>query len=435
MNSVASVSTTFRRTPGNARPERGVASLLVIMVLFFIVSMVAAYASRNLVFEQRTSANQYRSTQALEAADAGLQWALGMLNSGRITANCESSALVSDNTFRQRYLAINGSTGDIVPLTLAAGVSLTPSCIFNGTNWSCSCPVNAAPVLAIPGGSAVFPAFRVRFTTVATRPGVVRVESNGCTRYTESCLTFDGGQGLDNEGRVSITAMVALKGGVTTVPAAPLTVFGTMNLGGSAFTAVNTDPATSITIHAGGAVDPTGLVLTSAPGTPAGASVVDGDTTISSLSANRMFANVFGMWRETYRDQPGAVVLNCAVGGCSADLVRTTIAQSPGRVLWLEGDFNIDSAGDIASSSEPVAIVVTGSASFNAAATLYGVLYVQSPIWTTSGAAQVRGAVVAEGSMAGNSTATVVYDPAILNLVRLRTGSFTLVPGSWRDFR
>ena len=44
------------------------------MVLFFIMSLVAAYASRNLIFEQRTSANNYRSTQAFEAAEAGLEW-------------------------------------------------------------------------------------------------------------------------------------------------------------------------------------------------------------------------------------------------------------------------------------------------------------------------------------------------------------------------
>ncbi|HRZ62470.1 MAG TPA: PilX N-terminal domain-containing pilus assembly protein, partial [Rubrivivax sp.] len=44
---------------------RGAAALVVVMVLFFIMSLVAAYASRNLIFEQRTSANNYRSTQAL----------------------------------------------------------------------------------------------------------------------------------------------------------------------------------------------------------------------------------------------------------------------------------------------------------------------------------------------------------------------------------
>jgi hypothetical protein len=53
-----------------------VATLTVVMVLFFVVSLVAAYAGRTSIFEQRTSANQYRSTQALEAAEAGLEWAV-----------------------------------------------------------------------------------------------------------------------------------------------------------------------------------------------------------------------------------------------------------------------------------------------------------------------------------------------------------------------
>ena len=52
------------------------------MLLFFIISLVAAYAGRNLIFEQKTSANQYRATQAFEAAEAGLEWALAMLNGG-----------------------------------------------------------------------------------------------------------------------------------------------------------------------------------------------------------------------------------------------------------------------------------------------------------------------------------------------------------------
>ena len=60
------------------RAQRGAATLIVVMLLFFIVSLVAAYAGRNLIFEQKTSANQYRATQAFEAADAGLEWALAV---------------------------------------------------------------------------------------------------------------------------------------------------------------------------------------------------------------------------------------------------------------------------------------------------------------------------------------------------------------------
>jgi Tfp pilus assembly protein PilX len=85
-------------------PQRGAAALVVVMVLFFIVALVAAYTSRNLIFEQRTSANQYRSTQAFEAAEAGIDWALAMLNGGRIDAACRAhtDASTTDDSFRQR---------------------------------------------------------------------------------------------------------------------------------------------------------------------------------------------------------------------------------------------------------------------------------------------------------------------------------------------
>ena len=74
----------MRQHASHATPQRGAAALVVVMMLFFIMSLVAAYASRNLIFEQRTSANNYRSTQAFEAAEAGLEWAIAMLNGGRI---------------------------------------------------------------------------------------------------------------------------------------------------------------------------------------------------------------------------------------------------------------------------------------------------------------------------------------------------------------
>ncbi len=417
--------------------QRGVASLIVVMVLFFIISMVAAYTSRNLIFEQRTSTNQYRSTQALEAADAGLQWALGLLNSGRIDPSCVASTNLADTSFRQRYVSINGSTGAITPLLTSLGATLMPSCVFDGSNWQCSCPVDGAPSVTTPSGAGVFPAFRVRFVAVPSRTGVVKVESNGCTRNADSCLNFPA-SGSDNEGRVTVTALVALKGGVSTIPAAPLTLMGSLGLLGSAnLTVVNSDPATTgITVHAGQGVSSTGLKRITTPGTPSELSVFEGDPTLGGLSPNRMFANVFGLWRETYRDQPGAVLLNCGLGGCSANTVRTTIAQNPGRVLWLQGDFSVDSAGDIGSAAEPVVIVASGAISFSAAARMYGLLYTQAATWTTtSGAAEVRGAVVAEGNVVGSSTATFVYDAPLLTQLRTRSGSFALVPGSWRDFQ
>ena len=78
-----------RRTP------RGVAALTVVMVLFFIMALVAAYTNRNLVFEQRISANSYRLARAADAAEAGLDWTVALLNGGPVSKIFVASSLLN----------------------------------------------------------------------------------------------------------------------------------------------------------------------------------------------------------------------------------------------------------------------------------------------------------------------------------------------------
>ena len=83
--------------------QRGAASLVVVLMLFFVIALVSAYTSRNLIFEQRTSVNQYRSSMAFEAAEAGMEWATAMLNGGRMGDDCsEATAAAGSTSFRQR---------------------------------------------------------------------------------------------------------------------------------------------------------------------------------------------------------------------------------------------------------------------------------------------------------------------------------------------
>ena len=435
--------------------QRGAATLIVVMVLFFIMSMVAAYTSRNLIFEQRTSANQLRSTQASEAAEAGLQWALGLLNSGRIGASCMPSVNVVDTSFRQRYLFIDGSTGLVTPIPKVAPLppaavlptagTLEPSCVFNGTTWNCSCPTTGEVVApTLPSGSAVSPAFRVRFRQhpIAARGQLVRIEVNGCTLYSEACLRFDGA-GADNEGRARATAYVTLKGAVTSAPTAALTARTTIavNPGGPAdLSLFNSNPKGSgVTAQAGGAVTPVGLRLQTIPGSPNNASFIDNDASLmfadfaAADRANAMFVATFGMRWTTYRDQPGTVILNC-VGNCTAAQVRTAGDQNPGRVIWLNGGLNVDTGGDIGSAAAPLAIVATGNGQFTTNATIYGLVYSQATDWGMAGSGAITGAAMAESAVSGTSTATIAYDADILNLLRYGTGSFVMVPGTWKDF-
>lgn len=430
------------------RAQRGVATLVVVMVLFFIISLVAAYTSRNLIFEQRTSANQYRSTQAMEAAEAGIEWALAMLNHQRVTATCQNSTSVADTSFRERYLSVNAS-GGLTPKLRSTGEPLTPMCVLNGTQWDCSCPDDGDPALAAPSGAGVYPAFRVRFEQIGpvppvgapSQPGVIRLQAVGCTRMDPTCLDFDS-QGVTNEGRAVVTVLAALVGNVASVPSAAVLARGAIDFGGAAAAVYNTSVSGSgITLHAGGAINPTNLFLRSIPGTPAERSRVESDpalnlNALTPFSADeRMFASVFNMSPSTFQEQPAAVVLTCATGTCTADQVRSAVNMNPGRPIWVPGHLSVASAGDIGSAAAPALIVVNGNLSFPTNATVYGLVYVRTADWATSGAGQIQGSVVAEGQISGSGAPTIVHDRDVLSRLRTGVGSFVRAPGSWRDFR
>lgn len=418
--------------------QRGVASLVVVMVLFLIVAMVAAYTNRNLIFEQRTSVNQYRSTQAAEAADAGLAWAKAMLNQGRITTACTPSTTTSDTTFRQRYLSID-SAGLItaVPNSTSGVGALTASCVRNGTGWDCDCPSTGTPALTTTA-TDISPAFRVRFVGGISQPGLVRIESNGCTRLDPGCLSF-AGQGLGSEGRVTVTELVGLAPALASAPIAALTAGGNINIGTAAMPLYNGDLASGgWTIQARGTVAAPNAVLSSLPGTPGSASIIDNDASLPSI-ADRMFTGTFNMWPATYRDQPAAIVLDasqtgCSGSGCNAAAVRDAQALNPGRVIWVVGNLTVDTSGNIGSATEPAMIVVTGDLTFTAGATIYGAVYVRTVTWASAGAGQIQGALIAENDVAGGMTTSVVYNPSVLKLLRTSTGSVVGVPGGWKDY-
>lgn len=447
--------------------QHGAATLIVVMVLFFVMSLVAAYTNRSLIFEQRTSANQYRSTQALEVADAGMEWAVSQLNFGRIDANCIKSTSTSDSSFRQRYLNIDTSTGKITPdaNTTAPGGDLTAMCVWNGGGWTCACPSTGLPSVTAPVAAGVWPAFRVRFRSILMsgsplapdRPSLVWVDVVGCTRLgsgaSDPCLSFDG-QGVLNEGRAVVSSMLALAGNAAGIPEAAVTARGPVALGTSALSASNTAVGgAGITVQSGGSISGSALVLRSSPGTPASASKIENDPAllltpalllpapgIPFSTADRMFATIFKARPAAFQAQQGMVELSCSP--CSALQVRDAVSLNPGRPLWLTGSLILDSAGAIGSTLEPVVMVVNGDVQHTVSGvTVHGLIYVRmagaATNWNISGSGQITGAVVTDGGMTSTVTSgpTVDYDPAVLNLVRFNVGSFVRVPGSWRDFQ
>lgn len=468
--SSSSVQRQFHGAVGR-HAQRGASTLLVVMLLFFVVSLSAAYAGRNLIFEQRTSVNQFRSTESFEAAEAGMEWAIAMMNGGTIDANCQPDN-TSTESFRQRNVVMNllphpfgGTAAGAVTRRNGTGPG-TPTanyrwsaCVFDGTNWDCSCPTDGStPALAAPAGSGNFPAFAVRFFNQATAtdpPGIIRVEVNGCSAVDTACLYRNSG-GLNNC-HTTMCTMIALQSGVKIPPGAPVTARG--NVTGTALTVFNapadvpdtTVPAqdtsypkpSGVTVYAGGAVTVAALTGGTTPGTPIAGSVLSGEP---SLIAPRLldddpecrqclFASVFGLWPESYRQQPAVVRMDCAATACTASAVRTTITANPGRMLYLAGasGLSLDSTGDVGTATLPVVLVVEGPVTSTVAGVVVNGFIYTSDATLTEGT--IRGAIVSSGNISGAGGAVVEYDYPILKKLQLTQGSFVRVPGSWRDFQ
>ncbi len=440
------------RAPGR---QRGAGALIVVLVLFFVISLVAAYANRNIIFEQKISANQYRSTQAFEAAEAGVEWALALLNGGKVDTSCLPSA--TGTSFRARYLNIDTSTGAVSsqlwPNPVGGPNTYSVQCVANGGGWSCSCPTNAAPSLTPPVTAATAPAFKISVLPSTGGPGFVTLRAQGCTRLDQNCLSFPPSVSEGDASEV-ITAVVALKGALATPPAAALTTArsaaGTAGQvdfsAGGTLAVTNAEPRVAgLTVDAAGNVSTTNLSLTSTPGSSGSGSFLAGDTavpaplaTTPAPSANDgLFATVFGMSRTAYQQQPATITLSCPAECGTANLAAVA-AANPGRILWLEGDAALagGSAASIGSPAAPVVLVSHGNLTVTGApVTLYGLLYSYNAAgaWTTGGPLSIVGAAVVEGDVLGGGNLSVSYDLPTLSRLRLASGSFVRVPGSWTD--
>jgi hypothetical protein len=412
--------------------QRGAAALIVVVVLFFILAMVTAYAGRNLIFEQRTSINNQRATQAFEAAEAGLEFAVSQLSGGRTDAVCAPTTDTTQATFRDRHLT-QGANG-LFTLT-GSQATLKPACMLLTGGPTCSCPAATAPALAEPVG--LTPAFQLRFDPTA-QPGVVRVTSTGCSSIGTQCY------GASTKGQADAVAetsvLLALNSALARPPAAAITARGTVEINHHTVTISNDDvPSSGVTIDAGGPIQHTDYArLLSIPGSPGPNSLRANDPSLSAMTPDRMFLSTFGMDRATYRSQPAVVRVTCN-GACDA-AIAGAVSANPGRIVWVEGSATIDNNLVLGSTATPVMLVLQGDLTVAANLNMVGMLYLHaqsgSNVWnTTAGSTLIEGAVVTEGNLTFNGAPAIRFDPNVLRTISTKQGSMVRVPGSWRDFQ
>lgn len=410
--------------------QRGAAALVVTLLLFFVLALVLAFANRHLVFEQRTATNQVRAAVAFEAAQAGVEWGLAMLNSHqRISSYCLPDNSSGTTLWRERHLHYNASTR-----LQHSNVGLTAACLREGSQWRCHCPaLGAASVLAAQNDEPV-PGFVVQLLET-TSPGQIHLHAKGCQSAGPDCWDMNG-EAPAGQAQAHQRVHLALVGGLRTPPAAPLTARG--NISGQALGAYHLDAASGgVALHAGGSVQITAPQLSSVAGGSTSQAIAAMDADLAGLTPDALFAAVWGMGPTRWAAQTSVQHLICGNGVDCSTALQTAIAQRGNRLIWVAGDMLLDASSSplqLGSLEKPLLLVVQGQLLLRGAVQIVGGVYANELHWQqASSNAWLQGAAWSAGDVVTTGSPQFVRDSAVLNRLRWNTGSWAALPGGWSD--
>lgn len=405
----------------------------MVMILLLAMTILAAFANRSLLFEQRSSANQYRSTIAAETAEAGLEWAQALLNDGRrVDARCRP-AQDEPTSFRERYAPGSLPDTGVTPVTTARA-----GCSVGETGLSCHCPAAGGPT----EWTGNDPSFTVEFAAVTGDPEALRITARGCSSRGSQCVPGPGSARSD--AAAAVQAILKRRPALRTVPIAALTTGGNVALEGWQLT--NTDHAThGLLIDAGGTVTLSGdpSLLSTLPGSPSENALIEHDDALVRLAAadasgSAFFAALFGSTPAQFAAAPATRrIAGCTAVSCGGAL-RTAYVEGD-TSFFVDGDLHLDAAGwpgaAVGSADRPLLVVVGGALRFNGSFPAHGLIYATESGFSPGGAIDLQGALVARGALAGSSNGHVTYSPAVLRRLQAANGPWVRVPGSWRDGR
>ncbi len=423
--------------------QQGAATLVVVMVLFLVMALLAAYANRNLLFEQRMASSYFRGSLSQEVAEAGVEWTLAQLNGTALNTACAPAA-TGGARFADRYLSVNPATRAISPLN---DTQILADCTRDSAGWTCRCPAPGTRVKpAAVVSSMPTPSFGVQLSgklnspgAPATRPGTLRLLVNGCSSSViDDCLPTQANQNARLQQATNrLTVTLGLISAVRSPPAAPLVVRGAVSSSGAGLGLHNTDARSAgVLMVAGGAA--TGLIDTrmdSLPGTALSDALQTSDATLgnAALPAGSVFRMFMGMTPTQYRTHPALRMVSCA-GDCAATLADAYAAGQ--RMVWVDGPMELSSNQTLGSATDPMVVIANGAVTLTGPLQLNGMLVALGNLgWINNSGmpSLVQGMVLVEGQVNTNGTVDIVYQQAIADQLRNRLGSYVRVPGGWID--
>jgi hypothetical protein len=300
---VHTVSRKFRHISPRSR-QAGATTIVVAVVLLLLITMVGIYTSHSILLERNISANDFRSRQAFEAAESGLNIALAYISKRGGGDKDEDGIL--DPVFDTDGDGIGDSASMTFPNFSSTTVTLS----------------GAFPQIAIQSEG---------FSDDRTAARTIRALGS----------TVDA---LPNAPRIPLTSrsLIDIKGSATVHNAEGSSTIWSgseVNLGPNNATATEiADPAgenypacmtTSMTCELSRSSTKDGV----------GLDVIENDSSISSLSSEQLFENFFGLSSTNYRESRVTLeVTGANANNLASNETDPGVHLGAGEIIWVEGD-------------------------------------------------------------------------------------------------
>ncbi|WP_157826868.1 PilX N-terminal domain-containing pilus assembly protein [Macromonas nakdongensis] len=413
--------------------QRGVATVFISIVFLTLLTLVTLYSSRFLIFEQNISTNQYRSTQAFEAAQLGLERGVAWLQSRSSSPNIENWSGSNTTTCKENTTPTNVYSIYSLAWSAPAGNS-------RFINASSPCNLNMPTSLAIQMGSINY-TVNIQYTqTISTISDIAFLKISATSASSD---TMGGSARVEQV--VSIPAGPTGSGGLAD---SPLIVKQCLTgvTGNPDICPANVSSGSEDISGAGGAPDcatgtgTTGVALVSLQPTPTDSAAAE-----SCLPLGSSHMKPHGGGR-SFLNTPTATVWDTLFpnGKLTEQMVQTFAAASVPGFVYYNGSNAPAKIPAQGTSSQPVIIYVDSSADCLklAPGDFHALVYYE----TTSncelhggGSVDLTGTIAAEGSITKFNANTIIRNSAFTNdwesIVTEGAAIFARVPGTWRDFQ
>lgn len=396
-----------------SKNQKGAATLLTALILLISITLIALLTSKTVLVETQMAADNYRTTQAVAAANAAMDFAVQYFDQGGFDHDRNGAV---DTIANQSYTSTDGSQ------TTTASITLD----------------NAVGTRCVPTGTANMKSGLISATGFSD-DGLAQRTISQCVGPLEILRDDGPKQPLVAQGNVAVTGNARIINRYTNT-----TIWsgGKVNIGSSsAMETYIKDPAVTTALTQTQLLDTNdsnNAILVSNRNLGNGLDIIDNDPSLGTLQGLEFFKNFFTVdTRAELKARAGTQAYT------SMNSAVTTPVKS--GLVWVEGNQSM-TGGTIGSIDSPAIVVINGDFTIGGGATIYGLLYVTGK-YTINGTPTVVGANIVEGTNLSTETPAtppIVSGTGTISLVYwagFATGSTNPLPGltaviegSWRDW-